>query len=338
MTCKKNKVDNLCMDENNDIYPCFYYKCNNYHFYEDYIDKIKCAIRFLQINRLKDLFCEKDILKINMDMNENILDYLLNHLISISGNNFNIPTIDIIDYSKFNNNRTIFEYEKKNINKLNLINQSKDLYLQILDYICKNYSELITQKQIEKTVHYNAKPITDILMKYFIETNIDDNNKCCICFSNIRVQLIDNICLCKNKIHYNCLIDCIQKNNKNNCSVCKTKYEYFLDSRKRFIFPYANIYPAPLISSKIHFIDKNDKSSQLHFALVYLIIPRIKQILDDMTYEEFINYKKHADYYGLHKSHFYELLDMPYSNLSKEKHLYEFNEISNLLQNKLDKK
>jgi hypothetical protein len=71
---------------------------------------------------------------------ENILDYLLNHLISISGNNFNIPTIDIIDYSKFNNNRTVFEYEKKNINYYRTLGNKKirDYYFYLIP-LCRQY-------------------------------------------------------------------------------------------------------------------------------------------------------------------------------------------------------
>jgi hypothetical protein len=78
-------------------------------------------------------------------------------------------------------------------------------------------------------------------------------------------------------------------------------------------------------------ITDSDKNLKLHYAVAYLQVDRVKQLLSSFTKEEYENYYKTADYYAVHrrdpKTKALTIKDMPYTNLPRENNFLKFKEL-----------
>ena len=296
-----------------------------------FISNLRHSIKSNNFERLRVfLESEKKGYMIHINKFYNIFDKLLN-IIDIDNK------IDKykhhVSFLDFHNNIPKYKISRSYIKSVRI----KE-YIKVFEYIAKNYSELIREKHIEKAVEYNAKPIYDILIKYFNEDDIDDScDKCCLCFSTIQVQLINNICSCKNKIHYYCLTDLVKQYKKSYCTVCLTPYKHVIDYDNNLFFPYSGIYPQISQKYKTVFIDKNNKKIQLYYAIAYLIVPKVREILDEISKEEFYEYINGIDFDQLHKYIAYDydpsswIYEYEILTSENSKYVMEFNEIKEML-------
>ena len=308
------------MDSENDVYYCNickkYHQCNK-------TEQIYNAIKYLQINRLKDLFNE--MTKSNLldykyeyksENKSNILELTLSNLYGWSYSD-DLST-NLIAFTDFNNNGAYLNNKEK---------KAAELYLVILDFVCSQIPELITEDIIKEMDSYRANRIVKILVNYHIEIN--NKSVCVICLSS-HSDLIDNTCMCKNKIHLECLIEITQKLG-NICKICLNNNGGIKDPMARLIFPSHDIYRAALMN---RYLIAESKNSKLHFAISYLQYPRAKEILQNLTKEEYFDYYNTADYYAVHKRDKTGALlirDMPYTNLSRDKNNSAFKAIESML-------
>lgn len=318
MKCNLDTIDITTIDINDDVYLCRSYNCNKYHKSQD---SIRDAIYFLNINRLKFLLnsmTRKQVIEYKIYKN-NILSYILSEFMSVGqGKTTSLASVNWYLF-KFNN-------------------ECNKLTLELLQYICSTYPELITQNDIDGANYFNCVPVFDILTLYFIDENVNENvnenNYCFICNSSHNSQLINNICSCKNKIHLQCLIKCT-KEFGDICRTCNNNIISKQDLRGRTFYPNANIFPSPLLNNYVIINDENI-NEQLHFSIAYLCIDKTQEILNKMTTNEFNKYVEKCDKYALHKieNNILKLIDMPYTNYSRQHYNLEFTIIEELLLNK----
>lgn len=181
-----------------------------------------------------------------------------------------------------------------------------------------------------------------ILNKYWTgNQNVAEWSKCIICelCTNFDFNpLIENVCKCENKIHLVCLINSV-KNEKCGeiCNICNQNTGLVIDPHDRILFPFANIYREPLLTTKYVSIDKSDKSRSLRFACAYAQVDRVRVILNNMSRDEFMHYVDHdADYHGVHSLSKYGKIcmkDNPSTNLGSIC-VDEYNEINEMLASK----
>lgn len=276
-------------------------------------ENIRNAIRYLQLNTLKEI--------LNKMSKEELLNYQYEYIFSKSKSNLlelSMSNLSGWSYSEMLSTDIIAfpDFNEENIYVTQKQKEAIKLYLVMFDYICSKVPELITEETFKKIEHYRPQPIMKILSNYYIDKN-NNSDSCIICFSSHNSNLINNTCLCKNKIHLECLIE-YNKKIGNMCKACNHNNGGMFDPNNRLIFPSKNIYKAPLMSD--YFI-ANDKKSQLHFAIAYLQHIRINELLETFTKEEYLDYYKHADCYALHNKDqitgALTLKNMPYTNISR---------------------
>jgi hypothetical protein len=313
--CDKQLHDN--MDPQKDIYYCD--KCKNIHKCDKPLEN---AIYFLCVNRVKELLeklSTEEVRNYRNKWNKNILEYTLNNLSGWSGSKF--LSVDNIAYPDFVPGSVLALIG----NKAEAITK----YLEILELLCKKCPDLITEKMVTYASDQRATSIVKVLTNYYIERDTD--NICCICFSAHNSNLIDNTCLCKNKIHLECLIE-LTKKHGSICKTCRGTNGAVLDPNGRMIFPFKDIYRYPLINRYLIIDDKNTK---LHYAIAYLQADRVLDLLKNFTKEEYLEYYEKADGYALHNraqgTGALTLKNMPYTNLSRDKNTARFSEIETIL-------
>ena len=314
MNCNLEKIN---VDENqphNDIYQCNHAKCKSFH---KSTNPLKDAIYYLYIDRVKEILNTMnydEILNYKIN-NKNILEYIISSLNYVGGRGLG----------------SVSWYSIKNKHFKIYADKPNDEVCCLIEYFSKNYPTMITLNQIEGSIYFDCKKITNILQNYYIDEINDDLLKCCICFSNHDIQMIDNVCLCKNKIHLNCLLQC-HLNYGDICRTCNSSTNSYVDSRQRILYPNNDIYKMPLMSGYL-ILNNSSIYQKLHFAIAYLCVERVKQLLTIMTKEEFIEYKNNADYHALHilKNNNLYLIDMPYTNLSRVTHFEQFLIIEHML-------
>lgn len=123
--------------------------------------------------------------------------------------------------------------------------------------------------------------------------NID--NTCFICCEDNKLsknELIKIFCKCNMHIHIKCLVNMIKHTKKSYCSVCLDSFGAYLDFRKRIIFPFENIYYIPLLTEQIIRIDSKDYIKSFQYAIINRIDERIEQLLNSITDDDFILFKK----------------------------------------------
>ena len=220
------------------------YFCNNL-----YSQQIKYAIKYIQVNALK-----KFIIK--------------NHTNVLLQNPFTV----LLD--------TNYPIDK-----------NLDAIKQIIQILIDNYDE-----------HYNMicniaeyiKPEQEYIIEllYTFLPN-DINNICMICHSTEPKKLLICTCLCKTPTHASCLVKMSNYKKLDKCSVCKGNYKLnepiyrtqsginikeILD--ETIFFPFNDMYYMPLISK--HNLIKVVGMGRLDFAILYLQVERVKELLNDM--------------------------------------------------------
>jgi len=342
--CSLEKLNVKKADPQNDIYLCREYNCKSFHKYqENHLSPLINAIYYLELQRVKDLLNqiskEEVIDKYNFynlphnNYNHNILYFIFSNFMNTgcaqSDNEGKlIPSLHSVSWYSL----------RKVIKPKNLAEKiSNELTIELVEYLCSTYPELITYNDIEGANRLNCNVIANILENYYIDKiKTYDEPICCICFSSFEVNLINNVCVCKNHIHIKCLIKCINQFG-DICRTCNNSTHSHLDSKNRIMFPKVNIYPSPLLTG---YLILKDEFEQLHYAIAYLCIDRIKDLLNNMSDEKFKKYVEKADYYTLHKkeNNLLKLKDVPYTNLSRSNHTYDFLLIEKMFEEKSTKK
>lgn len=284
-------------------------------------DQYILAIRYLDLDKLKELLdplSYDKILELKLTTySNNILDYVIFELFSQKQTQIT-PSIDPISLSNINNN-----------------SESSLLTLKLIEYLCKICPRLITNQIFENILCFsNENKVLSILRNYYIDENSLDD--CCIiCYSSNNINLINNTCSCKNKIHMECLIE-LYRCNGSICKTCNNNNDGVVTKNNKIIFPFSNIYQQPLLINRYSIIPQENKILSLHYAIAYLQVNRVKDLLDKMNSDEFKLYIKQADYYALHKFQdgIIKIKDVPYTNLFRSKNISEFREIEILLKMK----
>lgn len=301
MACNKEIIEVNELDELNDIYPCKKYDCNKFHKSMDKYEALEDAINYLKPQRVKELldnsFSKEELsnpeCKLNKlnKLNHNLLESTISKIISCGGDK-GIPCIDIVNVFSFGNSRYRLSPNEK---------ISSVLFLEIIEIIAQKHPWMINSKCYCFPINYCIYPLFSILNKYYIADN-EANKKCEICGSKYQEQLIAKPCAlasnqnvnsyCANKyVHLLCLIHEIKTNNIDGCgdicNICSQPYNSYIYDTQKINFPKLNIYIQPLMSRYV-FIEPDNKIGQLIFACIYLIVERVKEILDTIDDKEFI--------------------------------------------------
>lgn len=123
---------------------------------------------------------------------------------------------------------------------------------------------------------------------------MNNDNICFVCCSehNHYNQLIKSFCKCNTYIHIKCLINMIKYTKKIYCTVCLNSFRAYLDIRNRIIFPFENIYFEPLLTDTIIQIDTSNYMKSFQYAIINRIDEKIKQLLNLITDDDYILFKK----------------------------------------------
>lgn len=201
---------------------------------------------------------------------ESLLAWYLGQLSSLSGNSRGIVDLNRLSWDHIKYYRFPEEVDK---------------YLTILNFLCSIYPEKITDKLLKTPTILRITQIIEILNNHKLEDELNENI-CCICLSSYEFQLIENTCLCRSKIHVNCLIELVKRNG-DICRTCNSTKHSFIDQKQNVHFPTINLFKELLMASYV-FFDKNDILKLLYYSLSYLMIDKVKEIIDKMDKEEFI--------------------------------------------------
>ena len=162
---------------------------------------------------------------------------------------------------------------------------NEDVVKQIIEILIENYDNyynLITS--ISESNEY----INELLYSYL---PIEDDNICSICLvTEPKIYLI-NSCNCVTKTHTNCLIKLNNHKPLDKCAVCLAKYKinepvYHTKSGliikselMNIFFPHNDLYYGPCISTKK--LIKVDGMARLRFAIMYLQVSRVEELLKE---------------------------------------------------------
>lgn len=321
--CEREKCEAYNPDE--DIYPCLNKDCDSFHKSSF---PLRDAFDFLRINRIKSILSEmerEDVLnyKIKKYTTEyNLIEYIFSTMYS---RNY------LKEYAglcvSFNDFATSYKYSLKPFHVSSII-----LIMKLIEYLSSTYPEMIFKKNIDQCISVCCFDIAKILLQNYIDTEIGEN--CYICSSSADCMLLKSPCLCESKIHLPCLIELI-KTHGDVCPTCKTKNAYICPNG-RISFPSIDIYKAPLTT---HYTIATGLTNKLNLAIAYLCVDKVKDLLEKMTDDEFINYCIEGDYYAVLQKCDYgiKIRDMPYTNLSRVKNGRLFSVIEKMLQDRYKK-
>ena len=186
-------------------------------------------------------------------------------------------TIDILNNLK---NHDIDNLRVKDYNLIEIIaiinTDISDEYVNIIDHILRKYSHLITERAYD--LSFNKKNY--LLIEYLKYYDSYCSDICCgICHSGrMKNLLVKNICLCKNYVHLNCVVNNI-KNDMIFCNICS--FEYKINEKNitnmdvdLIYFPYNFIYPS--ISSIGSYIFVTDIYDKFIYAIKFLQASTLK--------------------------------------------------------------
>lgn len=259
MECyRKKHVDGCESNPENDIYKCRcgkLYKASN---------PIIGAIKELAVERVKRLIKESDG---NIPSTNGHTMTLFQFIHSCFYYRGGLTPIDRLDNYSVKNHKPAEEVDK---------------LLEIVRIICATFPEQITDSEIKMARAYGSNKLIKIFGQYYINTG---DELCYICSSS-HSTLIDSPCgKCKIKVHIECICELAKK--YKNCNICRTSFRSTHDSRNRIIFPYANIYWAPLMS---YWTIPETKEEQLDYAIINLQIDRVKNLLGQFTPKEVVEF------------------------------------------------
>ena len=332
--CNIVEVNSTSNDPDNLVYYCKNIMCGKYHkIYSQ--DDLLYAIYYMEADRVKKLLrmmTLEDIENVKV-YNRNILDYIIYSLLSITGQR-TVPTLDNIWGDSFTS-----PYYKNN--PIEILKCKK--YLELLDVVCERVPYLIEEKHFS-SINKSNYSMLNVLNNYFQKE--DGDSKCYICFGSYSSELINSICKCKTtKVHISCLIKTV-KEFGDVCSICNENFNARVDSRNRIFFPFSNLYWDQL-GSIVHVVPVDDITESLRFSTSYLVKDRVKQILEQITDEEFIVFKnqfkkvpKQAKFYisfKFDKDDYLMMTPYPSSNMNCEKYPELHREINNLFKDRENK-
>lgn len=202
----------------------------------------------------------------------------------------------------------------------NTLSENGKKFLEIFEYICSLFSNGINQHDYYIPNSLGLIKIIVIMNRYYEHDSKEE--PCCVCLTNSKNHLIQNVCLCKNNVHLECLIDLIQVSKKDTCEVCLCKFNQ-QTYKSRIYFPKAGIYPQPLLNSYI-ICDKDNKKSRLIYASIFLHLDIVIDILGEMTNDEFMCFKLDPGDSFTIKNDYLVLNDSLYTNYQRSKYKYSF--------------
>lgn len=167
---------------------------------------------------------------------------------------------------------------------------------------------------------------------------MDNDNICFICCyeHNHYNKLIKLFCKCNTYIHIKCLINMIIYTKKSYCTIYLNSFEVYLDIRNRIIFPFENIYYEPLLSDTIIQIDCSDYMKSFQYAIINRIDDRIKQLLNSITDDDYMLFKKSLNNTNIQYDIIWKNLDNKiciYLNGFKSYFISDFKIYQNYLEN-----
>jgi hypothetical protein len=316
--CQRVVADVKESDPQKNIYHCKNDQCDQFHESSD-SRRLIDAIYFLQVDRVQELLDQLILSEIksmhtsfdddidaqiqthdaqaleffrSCARNRNLLSFVLNTLGPYRENKHPFPTIDIATLNGVGYNTVCGEANLMNlqrdlglpITKIEIKYRARNLEanqraLQIIEIICAKYPDLITCVDFEHVALYRNLHVRNILVKHYV--NQPDAEECYICTSTHRIHLIPSPCVCKNKIHLECLIQMVRTFGEI-CRTCRTSTHGVIDHRGTMIFPRANIYKVLNFPHYV-LIDPSNKAETLLYAVNYLQPRRVQEILGTMT-------------------------------------------------------
>lgn len=172
-----------------DVYPCLQCYSGFSYCYTNEM-KIKNAIYFFELHTLKKL--------INTIDKEEILalkpiEFIISEL--FSGKKRIKNSLGDFNCYDFNDSRkTLY----------------KKVYLQMLELLCEEIPKAITNECFVWLNTGRCPEISIVLNSHYI-TDVSKEDVCYICLTDAPNSLIPNVCSCKNKVHFDCLLSSYTK-------------------------------------------------------------------------------------------------------------------------------
>ena len=156
-------------------------------------------------------------------------------------------------------------------------------YIDIIDHILCKYNYLITDRAFDISFIKKNNTLIDYL-KYY-----DDNDSdlyCGICYSGRMKNLfVKNMCLCKNRVHLDCIIDNI-KNDDMHCKICLMGYKINEKNKTNIninidvgliYFPDNCIYPS--LTNIGHYVIVTDIYNKFIYSIKFLQCDALKKLI-----------------------------------------------------------
>lgn len=279
------------------------------------MELIKNAIYNLDVEGVRNII---DTMPYDEILNSDLMEYIVGDLYFTSGCRQTLNCLSFYDFSG------VYVHKDVPCKKL----------LSILELILIKCPSLLKPKHLETFQNFGATYLIDLFRKHYVDFT-DPENCCYVCFSATKKYMIDNVCNCNILIHLDCLNKLV-KTSGTKCKICKKNYGVQIDTRGRLYYPEAGIYPSPLMSHYV-FVKNEDYKTQLHYAIAYLQVNIVADILSNITTEQYREYVNTADYYALHKydNGILKISDFPYTNFRRDKNNHKlFLKIELLLSQK----
>lgn len=163
----------------------------------------------------------------------------------------------------------------------------------IVHLLLKKQPKLITPKCFDFAQVTGKDNLIKIMMQY---EETDFENVCYICHSGACSQtFLSHICECKMPIHFMCL-EILLKTSDGTCKTCKTRFR-LNESRTcvsnadiRIFSPFDDFYPQMFSKKKYVSIQDKPLTEKLYWAVCYLQIRRVINLLSEFSKEYYKGY------------------------------------------------